>query len=108
MTAEVVPLTPPARPVRAEKVTAEIPVLAAEGAVDPTPIARGICSACRKPVRLRKNGTIAAHRDCVGGGREPLPVEDCGVCSPLDLPVYAETVHALGHPSLAWDGDEAA
>lgn len=82
------------------EITQEIPVVASESVADPAPIARGICPECRKPVRLRKDGTISAHRPCDGGGREPLAVEDCEECAALEPPVYAETVHALGHPVL--------
>lgn len=89
-------------PPTVDDTTQEIPVVATEVVADPAPIARGICPECRKTVRLRKDGTISAHRPCDGGGREPLAVEDCEECAALEPPVYAETVHAFGHPDLSW------
>jgi hypothetical protein len=86
----------------ADELTQEIPVVAPESGPDPAPVARALCSRCRRPVKLRRDGTVAAHRGCDGGGREPLALAECEVCAPLEPPVYAETVHALGHPSLTW------
>lgn len=87
--------------------TQEIPVVAPQSAPDSAPVARALCSQCRRPVKLRKDGVVAAHRGCDGGGREPLALAECTVCSPADLPVFAEAWHGLGHPVLAWDGDAA-
>lgn len=90
-----------------EAPTGEIPVVVSQSTPDPAPVARGLCSACRKPVRLRRDGLISSHKGCDGGGQQPLALEDCEECSVLDLPVLAATYHALAHPVLEWDAEAA-
>lgn len=85
-----------------EAPTGEIPVVAPQSTPDPAPVARALCSRCRRPVKLRRDGLVAAHKGCDGGGREPLGVDECEECAGEELAVYAETWHALGHPSLDW------
>lgn len=48
---------------------------------------RGQCPACRYSIRLRKDGSLQAHRDftrqsCQGSGRPPRPFDpgECGGC----------------------------
>lgn len=86
----------------ADPPTQEIPVVVPDSTPDPVPVARALCSTCRRPVKLRRDGLVAAHKGCDGGGREPLGVDECEECAREELAVYAETWHALGHPSLDW------